>query len=698
MKKFLKLAWVFLLVGTSSGIGVIAYGVTPKIDSTSPPNGAVGVRPDLDRIYVRFDRPITWGEGICLEVSEGWQNPAVIKWEDNVIHIIRQGADLPDLPLGSVHRFVLNPEGSGSSCFMDLKGDLVTPYEFSFTVRATQGDPPIEPQVVSTLPANGRTGVDPNITEVSVTFNKPMDEPSRVWGEGFGNGAVSWSADKMTWRYKRDTAGTPLRAGSTVIFILNPDYSDNFKDTQGNILRETTFWFTVQGDQETDLKSFYNVDIHRFEANPEKGFHWPYYLSVPRDIRGPTVLMVGPNNSGFPAFDQAWHDFKAKSDLYWLTSFVWKLHVPILVPTFPRLPNAYIQNLEGSAFWPHLPADLQRIDLQLLAMIQDARETLQAGGVETQDRVFMTGFSASGAFTSNFTVLHPEVVKASASGGMGWRCAPVSSWDGIQHLSYPMGVGNLEALTGCAFDLPAFKKVPQYLYAGDQDTVGYIAYDALEPADRDRFRGLIDEANLSFQDSLLKGWALNQEIYDSIGTEARFVLYPGAGHNYTDQMLNDVRNFFRRHLSARTACPPLGNGYSLSGGSTSAQFYGGITSDGGGSFRDRFSASETIQILMTIGPDFNDVDWQGTIYVIGALNGIWFCRHGNGAWSPWDGTLEGLVKTYQRQKLLAVEPVAVASLPLKGLEGTSFQFVAAYGDSNGQIYYHWPPLSFTVTP
>ena len=158
-------------------------------------------------------------------------NHEVIKWEDDFIHIVRQGAGLPDLPFGSTHRFVLNPEGSGESSFRDMKG---------------------------------------------------------------------------------------------------------------NVLQETTFWFTVQGDM-----------------------------------------------------------------------------APILVPTFPRPPNAYIQALERWAFWSHLPSDLQRTDLQLLAMVQEARETMQAYVILNQDRVFMTGFSASGAFTSKFTVLHREVIKASAAGG-GW--------------------------------------------------------------------------------------------------------------------------------------------------------------------------------------------------------------------------------------------------------------------------------------
>ena len=190
--------------------------------------------------------------------------------------------------------------------------------------------------------------------------------------------------------------------------------------------------------------------------------------------------------------------------------------------------------------------------------------------------------------------------------------------------------------------------------------------------DRERFRALIGEPDLALQEVLLNGWALNQEIYATAGTAARFVTYPGAGHYYTDQIIADLQTFFRQHLLPLTGYPSLGGGYTLSGATASAQFYGGIISNGGGSLGDRFSPSAGIQVLMTIGPDFDDVDWPGTIYVIGAVNGSWFCRHENGGWPPWSGPPDGLVKTYRREKLLALEPAEVDAFLLRGREGVSF--------------------------
>ncbi len=52
---------------------------------------------------------------------------------------------------------------------------------------------------------------------------------------------------------------------------------------------------------------------------------------------------------------------------------------------------------------------LVRIDLQLINMIEDAKSRLLERNIELEDKVFLTGFSASGSFTNRFTVLHPQI-------------------------------------------------------------------------------------------------------------------------------------------------------------------------------------------------------------------------------------------------------------------------------------------------
>lgn len=49
-------------------------------------------------------------------------------------------------------------------------------------------------------------------------------------------------------------------------------------------------------------------ELLKIPADPGKGFHWPYYLSIPPVLVRPAVLLVEPNNSGATSDDQSFHD------------------------------------------------------------------------------------------------------------------------------------------------------------------------------------------------------------------------------------------------------------------------------------------------------------------------------------------------------------------------------------------------------
>jgi len=135
------------------------------------------------------------------------------------------------------------------------------------------------PQVVSTDPAVGTTGVSPDISSISITFSAPMntatDSGLGAWylSYGWGTDERSWSTDGKTLTVTRTNAGTPLSAGQTVIFILNWSRSARFQDTQGNVLPEYTFYFTIEGDKEAFYENLSNVTMTKFPANPSRGFH-----------------------------------------------------------------------------------------------------------------------------------------------------------------------------------------------------------------------------------------------------------------------------------------------------------------------------------------------------------------------------------------------------------------------------------------
>jgi hypothetical protein len=524
----------FLLSALIIVSGIVFFNIPlcpaqPKVFATNPPDEAIGVRPDFDTIYVIFDKPMKWPtlnpSTHCGTISTNWPAGAVVQWDDNIFHITRSNPG-KNLPLGATIKGTLNPPGASKDCFQDTEGNMLPTTHFSFTVRQHGDDPPIEPQVVSTDPPDGATGIDPNISSVSITFNEPMAETSPLLGwiylsHGWGPSTMSWSPDRTTLTLTRENAGTPLPSGESVVFVLNPDLYNQLRDAEGNVLAEYSYSFTIAGDLEAQIESMYNVTITRIPPNPDKGFYWPYYLSVPNGLTNPAHLFVAPNNTGYDAYDHVLHDVTARETLYWQTGIVhnWPLSSPILVPTFPRYPGLYFQSLGPVAFRKHDEKELRRMDLQLVAMLEDAKERLRSADHKIYDKVLMMGFSASGSFTNMFSFVHPEIIRACSIGG------------GIPIVLYREGpawkfraekVYNFETLTGNPFNLAAYRKVPQYIYIGDQD------------------------GNYNIDD-----WEYAKGKYGLMRADAQFEIYSGVGHQYTPDILTDLGNFYSQNTDPR---------------------------------------------------------------------------------------------------------------------------------------------------
>lgn len=273
------------------------------------------------------------------------------------------------------------------------------------------------------------------------------------------------------------------------------------------------------------------MKLRHVGADPTAGFRSDYYLYIPatlvRDARGQGRLLVQPNNSGRTSDDPAVHRRDA-----WMTAFerrriADRLGVALLVPAFPRTASqwrVYTHALDRDALTTRDPL-LARPDLQLIAMIDDARLRLAAGGTPVAPKVLLQGFSASGMFANRFTALHPDRVLAASVGSPGgWPIAPAARAGG-QALDYPAGVADLAALTGAPFDAAAFARIPQYLYMGagdDNDSLDFgDGWDADAAARVDRLFGATPTAR----------WPRARALYAWAGVQARFDLVPGIGHD-----------------------------------------------------------------------------------------------------------------------------------------------------------------------
>lgn len=274
-------------------------------------------------------------------------------------------------------------------------------------------------------------------------------------------------------------------------------------------------------------------------AVPAKGFQWPYLLYVPASVKR-SRLLVAPNNTGFSTDDRALLVTAGSCELRQQKKLADRLGAPLLIPLFPRPapgegePPLYLHALTRSSLETKTEA-YRRVDLQLLAMMDDARAVLKGRGVELAPEVWLWGFSASASFVSRFAMLHPERVAAVAAiSPGGWPIAP-----GPDSLTYPVGTADVEQLTGHAVDRAALARVAWFFGLGAKDENDSVPY-------RDSFSEA-DEAIISrrFGKTPVARWKAATRMYK--GLDARFVLYPGVAHQVSKEMNADIERFFENH-------------------------------------------------------------------------------------------------------------------------------------------------------
>jgi pimeloyl-ACP methyl ester carboxylesterase len=276
---------------------------------------------------------------------------------------------------------------------------------------------------------------------------------------------------------------------------------------------------------------------------PQKGFQWPYYLYLPAQRANPGRILVQFHNMGKSDDDPQVHIRDAYDTSLGRRRLAERLGCPVLVPAFPRPKTEwrlYTHALDRDTLLTQDPR-LQSLDLQVLAMLDDARQRLRERGWETDERVLLFGFSADGMFSNRFTFLHPERVRAAAIGSPGgWPLAPVAQERGVT-LRYPIGSADLTEVAGRPLQLDALRKVDFFFFLGDKDTNDSVPYrDGYDEQDQE----LIDRL---FGKTPVERWPQAEKLYR--GLNATFKLYPGVDHVPSEAMDRDVIEFLRRRVS-----------------------------------------------------------------------------------------------------------------------------------------------------
>jgi hypothetical protein len=297
-------------------------------------------------------------------------------------------------------------------------------------------------------------------------------------------------------------------------------------------------------------------------ASPGDGFNYPYIVFVPPQAPAdcfPYLLVEPDNAGGISPDDAALRDARAAA-VKVATHFslgnemAQRLGAPLLVPVFPRPPLGADSDIDAfslSRAALFAPGRLRRADLQLAAMIADAKRRLRATGRRLEEKVAMTGFSGSALFANRFTLLHPDLVLAAAYGGLNsFITLPVAAWRG-HALEYPVGLADYHAITGHGFDAATYAAIPQLAFQGENDNNDAVPMDdEYTLPERDLIWMLFGKAMYP------QRWRAIQEVYASVRTSVQFRAYPDIGHSFDQRALDEIFALFSR--AARCARGKIG--------------------------------------------------------------------------------------------------------------------------------------------
>ncbi|MDC0167909.1 hypothetical protein OAI69_00780 [bacterium] len=307
------------------------------------------------------------------------------------------------------------------------------------------------------------------------------------------------------------------------------------------------------------------------KANPEKGFHFPYLLKTSKKTVDANYIVVESNNTGGHNKSIKSMTSKAKKSLGWVlgSSISKKLNYPMLMPVFPyatkEIEKVLTNKNKYKYYFPQLDSDVlkididkyKRIDLQLIAMIDDARgRLLKENNQNINEKVIMVGFSSSSLFSARFTFLHPERVSVAIGGGIGGLLpVPAEKINGIEAI-YPIGTYDFENITGTKFNLEEYKKTPQFYYQGTKDKSNPFRRGADDLTDEEyEIVKKLFVNGLPFEDKPVslkvntKMWENSQKYINQIVDNVKFESPKNLDHEITPAMTSKSIKFIKENLN-----------------------------------------------------------------------------------------------------------------------------------------------------
>ena len=337
----------------------------------------------------------------------------------------------------------------------------------------------------------------------------------------------------------------PIPESQSVRTSLYPVGGGRSYDTMSS---EVSISETVDGAEPVGTPYGTEPGVQKIEADPDARFHSPYFLYTP-EFDSVEESVTDSQERPLVVTAYPWGEFEERvegaqrPDRSVTGRIADAMNCPVLsVPLTLTRGHLGLEPQELTLA-QELEIDdprRERVDLQFIAMIEDAKSRLNTGTYTVADGIHYDGASSAAYFIEKIAPLHPEYINAYSFGANGHAFLPFGELtDDIPvygdpdrtTIPWPIGTGNFEELTGEEFNKEAWMDIEQFRWMGGEDQDPDDPENHIHKRFRDEHREISQVVEEIFGTLQVDDrFETSREIYDHLDVPARFRIFEGQPH------------------------------------------------------------------------------------------------------------------------------------------------------------------------
>lgn len=313
----------------------------------------------------------------------------------------------------------------------------------------------------------------------------------------------------------------------------------------------------------TISNKFGNIDLYLCQNKDGK-----YILGIPENMKNNAELFVEMYNSGGRETDDyegnIQHALTDKGNPIEKTYKDFITDFPVVIPIIPcikGLPDSQQLSVDSIKFF--------NIHEKTKDCIFDAKADIEEiTGKNIQDKIFLSGYSASGLFAQRFALIYPEIIDRALIGGAAGTI-PVPS----KKIKFPIGIADYVELFGKEFDSEAYKQIQFGYYVAEKEAEEPGGFDITgeriknntqiaAPMHDMSFRSVTTPKDVGIVQRQLLGKTLDERYKNAIkankiyGIDIEGIIVSGSTHKdihnsrvtpSTKFLIEQLINFYSRH-------------------------------------------------------------------------------------------------------------------------------------------------------